>query len=77
MRQASAAVVVTTTCENYFCDVHHKKLAWDDGESYNYSHQDNNSTTSFIKVSTMRKLLKKLLNVYINAYKDVPPGAIH
>ncbi|WP_349830377.1 stress response protein AzuC [Brenneria sp. L4-2C] len=25
----------------------------------------------------MRKLLKKLLNVYINAYKDVPPGAIH
>ncbi|WP_226860734.1 stress response protein AzuC [Dickeya dianthicola] len=25
----------------------------------------------------MRKLLKKLLVAYINAYKDIPPGAMH
>ncbi|QTF10876.1 stress response protein AzuC [Brenneria izadpanahii] len=25
----------------------------------------------------MRNLLKKVLKAYINAYKDVPPGAIH
>ncbi|MCA6997591.1 MULTISPECIES: stress response protein AzuC [Dickeya] len=25
----------------------------------------------------MRKFLKKLLVAYINAYKDIPPGAMH
>ncbi|MGM3171316.1 stress response protein AzuC [Dickeya chrysanthemi] len=25
----------------------------------------------------MRKLLKKLLVAYVNAYKDIPPGAMH
>ncbi|MCG8157913.1 stress response protein AzuC [Brenneria goodwinii] len=25
----------------------------------------------------MRNLLKKIFNAYVNAYKDVPPGAIH
>ncbi|MBX9446552.1 stress response protein AzuC [Dickeya chrysanthemi] len=25
----------------------------------------------------VRKLLKKLLVAYVNAYKDIPPGAMH
>ncbi|MGM3172889.1 MULTISPECIES: stress response protein AzuC [Dickeya] len=25
----------------------------------------------------MRKFLKKLLVAYVNAYKDIPPGAMH
>ncbi|MZG22535.1 stress response protein AzuC [Dickeya dianthicola] len=28
-------------------------------------------------MTNVRKLLKKLLVAYINAYKDIPPGAMH
>jgi len=28
-------------------------------------------------VIDVRKFLKKLLVAYINAYKDIPPGAMH
>ncbi|WP_153247110.1 stress response protein AzuC [Musicola paradisiaca] len=30
-----------------------------------------------VKVNTVRKLLKKIFRAYINAYKDIPPGAMH
>lgn len=60
-----------------FCDAHHKMLARGDGRLYDYSPESNNPTTSFIKVKAMRKLFKKLLNAYVNAYKDVPPGALY
>ncbi|MCL6407324.1 stress response protein AzuC [Dickeya dadantii] len=32
---------------------------------------------SLAKVIDVRKFLKKLLVAYINAYKDIPPGAMH